>query len=822
MGLIIPERDLKNILLNVTMPGRYVGGEFGSIKSYNKQNLNFGICFPDLYEIGMSNQAVKLLYRGLNSLKGISCERVFAPAQDFEKKLKANNIPLYTLESGIPLNELDILGFSIGYELSATNILTILETGHIPIQKKGRTEKDPIIIAGGPAITNPAPFSNFLDAVYLGEAEKDFYSIMNNVSNAKEKGADRQSILKIIEKSPYVWTEHKKESVKRSIWPGFNSKISGLIPVSSISTVQDNGIIEIMRGCPNSCRFCHAASFYRPYRQKEIELIIEEVDFLVNDCGYNELTLSSLSSGDYKDLDILIKRLNFLHEKRNISFSLPSLRINSFTLPLLKELSKVRKSGLTFAIETPEENWRKSINKEINPEKIILILKEARDMGWKLAKFYFMIGLPGTDRATEADKIAEYVDKIQKKTGMKLNVNVGTFIPKPHTPFQWSPQLKEDESYRDMRKLKNYFKRNPNVKLSYHSPIVSYIEGIISRGDKRVGDIILNAFNSGARLDAWEEHFDMSIWLKAIDNADWNVEDETTREKSLEEALPWDGINLGITKKYLKKEYLNALNYKTTDICDDPCNHNCGICNKETTVRKTVSNNELLKNTSDIEKNNDFKYQEAYTFLLEFSKTGKAIYLSHLNMVNVFSKTLRRSGVTIKYTQGFNPKPIMEFAHPLSLGIESKVEIVSITLSSEIKPETLLSRINKNLPSGVNISKCVLLEIKVSNRKKKSLMSLYGGSSYLISLLQKNNFTLYEQLLSYDSDNSEYPNLKIIKTGDNINMIIKNTGRKDSNVFFHIEKLIERNIFNENYSLERIMLFAGKNNTDYFDFLENN
>ncbi|MCK5198042.1 MAG: radical SAM protein, partial [Spirochaetales bacterium] len=363
MSLISPEHDLQKILLNVIMPGRYVGGEFGSITDYNKSNLNFGICFPDLYEIGMSNQAIKLLYRGLNNLNGISCERVFAPAKDFEEQLKKNNIPLYTLENGIPLNELDILGFSIGYELSATNILVILETGQIPILKEDRSETDPITIAGGPAITNPAPFGKFLDAVYLGEAEKDFYDLIEDISIAKKNGASRNDILEILHSSPYIWTQTKKEQVLRSIWQGFNSKTTGLLPVASIATVQDNGIIEIMRGCPNSCRFCHAASFYRPYRQKNIEHIMNEVDFLVNDCGYNEMTLSSLSSGDYNGLDDLIRTLNSKYEHNNISFSLPSLRINSFTLPLLKELSKVRRSGLTFAIETPDQQWRKSINK---------------------------------------------------------------------------------------------------------------------------------------------------------------------------------------------------------------------------------------------------------------------------------------------------------------------------------------------------------------------------------------------------------------------------------------------------------------------------
>ena len=813
MSLIIPELDLKKILLNVSMPGRYVGGEYGALLSYKKSNLQFGICFPDLYEIGMSNQAIKLLYRGLNNLEGISCERVFAPAQDFEEKLKQNNIPLYTLENGIPLNELDILGFSIGYELSATNILSILDTGQIPIDKKDRTEMDPIVIAGGPAITNPIPFGRFLDAVYLGEAEKDFYDIIKQISKAKENGDDRSSILKILTDSPYIWTDNKTEPVKRSIWPGFNSKVSGLIPVSSISTIQDNGIIEIMRGCPNSCRFCHAASFYRPYRQKNIEHILDEVNFLVNQCGYNELTLSSLSSGDYSGLENLIQRLNYVHEKSNVSFSLPSLRINSFTLPLLKELSKVRRSGLTFAIETPEELWRKSINKEVDPEKIIEILKEAKEMGWKLAKFYFMIGLPGTDRLTEADKISSYIDEIQKKTGLKLNVNVGTFIPKAHTPFQWSSQLREHEAYHDMRNLKNYFKRNGNVKLSYQSTNVSYIEGLISRGDKRVGDIIFDAYKAGARLDAWEEHFDMSIWKNAIDNAGWNVEEEITREKSIEENLPWDGISLGITKNYLKREYLKALNYETTEICDDPCSHNCGVCNKETVVGKSFNDSKKLENTkSEISNSNEIK-----TFLLEFSKKGKAIYLSHLNLVNVFTKTFRRAGINVKYTEGFNPKPKMEFAHPLSLGIESHVEILSVTVKSDINSNQLLSKLNDKLPSGISINKCKTLEIKVSNRKKKSLMSLYGGSSYVIRPISGMENSFYKNIFNYDV--SEFSNIHISKKDDLLLVEIFNNGKKDSNIFFHIDKVIERTIFYENYSIERKELFAGKESKSYFDFL---
>ncbi len=818
MGLINIEHDLQKILLNVIMPGRYVGGEFGSNIAYNKSNFNIGICFPDLYEIGMSNLAIKLLYRELNNLNGISCERVFAPAKDFEEQLKKNNIPLYTLENGIPLNELDILGFSIGYELSATNILAVLETGKIPILKKDRTEEDPIIIAGGPAITNPAPFGSFLDAVYIGEAEKNFYQLIENISIYKQKGALRKDILEIFSSSSNVWTDKKKVQVNRSIWQGFNSSISGLLPISNIATVQDNGIVEIMRGCPNSCRFCHAASFYRPYRQKNIEHIINEVDFLVNKCGYNEITLSSLSSGDYNGLDNLIRILNNKYEHNNISFSLPSLRINSFTLPLLRELSKVRRSGLTFAIETPDQEWRKSINKEIDPEKIIYILKEAKSMGWKLAKFYFMIGLPGTDRSTEAARIASYIGEIQSKTGMKLNVNVGTFIPKPHTPFQWSSQLKEYESFKDMRDLKYHFRKNGSVKLSYHSPIVSYIEGIISRGDSRVGGIILNAYKNGARLDAWEEHFDMSIWNNAINAAGWDVEKETTRERELDETLPWDSINLGIRKSYLKREYIKALNYETTDICDDPCNHNCGVCKEGTVVVKNT-NKVYKEEIVEQKKLAVGKQDEVLSFLIEFTKVGKAIYLSHLNIVNVLSKVLRRSDIKLKYSQGFNPKPKLEFAHPLALGIKSQVEILSVSLTTKITPEEIMLRINCNVPSGINITNCKLIPINPGKVKRKSLMSLYNGSCYYIESIANNTDTGFLKLMLNYNKNQEFKNLYITEIDGKIKMTVYNTGRKDSNLFFHIDKLIDRNIFNENFKVERCGLFAGKSNNSYFNEL---
>ncbi|MCF7914552.1 MAG: radical SAM protein, partial [Spirochaetaceae bacterium] len=299
MNYIKPEIDLAHILPRVQMPGRYTGGEYGIVSETRPGDLLTAICFPDLYEIGMSNTAIKLLYAQLNSMESVHCERVFTPAPDFEEYLRQSGIPLYTLESGIPLQKLDMLGFSVGYELSATNILSTLERGHIPIRRGDRSSADPIVLGGGPALTNPEPFAEFFDAIYIGEAEESLYSIVQIIRTCKAKGAARQDILKELQTVPAVWMPEKEQPAKRVLWHGFDTPRTRILPVPNISVVQDHAVVEIMRGCPNGCRFCHAGYFYRPYRQKSVAAIIEEIDFYVYELGYREITLSSLSSGDY-------------------------------------------------------------------------------------------------------------------------------------------------------------------------------------------------------------------------------------------------------------------------------------------------------------------------------------------------------------------------------------------------------------------------------------------------------------------------------------------------------------------------------------------
>lgn len=813
MERIKPEVELREILLNVRRPGRYVGGEYGIISEVEDGDFKTAVCFPDLYEIGMSNQAIKILYREFNAIDGIVCERVFAPDTDFEQQLIDNNLYLYTLESGIPLKELDLLAISIGYELAATNILTILERGGIAIFNDERDENSPIVIAGGPAITNPLPFAGFLDGVFIGEAEENFEKTLIKLRDAKKKGGNRRSYLKIIDEDENIWTYKKHREGRtavRASWMGFGRRNLENLPVSSVSSVQDNGIIEIMRGCPNSCRFCHAGYFYRPYRQKRIDDILMEADFLINKCGYNEITLSSLSSGDYKNLTSLIKALNLEYGNRNISFSLPSLRINSFTLPLLEELSKGRKSGLTFAVETPEENWQRSINKEIDREKIIEILKEAKRLGWKVAKFYFMIGLPLSGNKNEEKSIAEYIDYIQKNSGLRINVNVGTFIPKPHTPFQWAYQLTSEESYRKLTWLKAYFKQNRNVKLSYHTPFVSFLEGVISRGDERVGELIISAHKKGARLDAWTEYFKREIWEEVFTEASWDIEDEICRERETSENLPWDTVDLGVNKKYLIFEYKKSKESRMTPSCEKICSHNCGICNEEI---RPVENE--IDSAAEIKGKVSCGRKGKYLF--KYRKKGKAVFLSHINMMNIFQSAFQRALIALEYSKGFNPKPVIEFAHPLSLGIESDYEILSAEINTNYRYDEIIENLNTNLPTGIEVIDCKELEPYVTGTKKHSLMSLYGGSEYKLYSLSTE---LTPDIITRDIKKLflvEKINIELTTEKEYVIIKLPDNGTKISNIMHVLKELYGTEKINRCIRICRLRVFK-KNNGRLIDF----
>ncbi len=726
--------ELKALLHGIEKPGRYVGGEYGLRLKEGSGLLRVAICYPDLYEIGMSNLAVRLIYRLLNSLEGVACERVFAPAADFEAALRARHLPLYSLESCRPLREFDLLGFSVGYELTFTNLLNVLDLGGISLRAAERGTGEPLVIAGGPAVTNPVPFGAFLDAVFIGEFEGEAVGLFEELARMKASGAGRSDLLARITGAPYVWAEGKEGPVRRAHWAGFGADRAEPVsddaaapcPVPSIRTVQDHGVVEIMRGCPNGCRFCHATIFYRPFRLKEPEAIAREVQAQVRACGYREITLSSLSSGDFPGISTLVRSLNRRFQRQRVSFALPSLRIDSLALELLSELSAVRKSGLTFAVEAPSAEWQRGINKPASLERTVQILLEARDRGWRNAKFYFMIGLPVAEGRDESGPIVEFLSEVERRTRMSLTANVGAFIPKPHTPFQWSAQITESAALEGIRAVKRGL-AGRGIKVRYHSPFLSFLEGIISRGDRRAGELMLQGFLRGARFDAWEDRVLWEVWRDVLASAGWPVEEETCRERPLEPPLPWSGVRLGVGERWLKEELARARAGELTAACCAECGQPCGACGGGVRPRDSVK--ELPDAAPEPE-----PPASSQRVLFSFSKSGSAAFLGHLDLLGIFERSLLRAGCLTAFTEGFNPKPRLEFAHPLALGVESHEEIALVELKGSSEAEDFLQRMNGALPEGLRVERLRTLPAYQPGAKKRSAMALFWGADYRVSV----------------------------------------------------------------------------------------
>jgi radical SAM-linked protein len=748
---IIPEKDLADILLRVENPGRYTGGEYGIVKKEDPI-FRIALCFPDLYELGMSNQAMAILYGMLNAIEGVSCERVFCPAKDFEIELKKKSIPLYGLECGTPLNQFDLIAFSIGYELSATNVLSVLSCGNIPVLAKERSSFDPIVIAGGPAITNPVPFGDFLDAAYIGEGEAEFLHLIDALCNAKKKKSSRDYILDCIKNSTFFWYKGKLRPTLRSIWSEFSygMRVDAGFPVPNIRTTQDRGVVEIMRGCPHGCRFCHAGIYYRPFRMKKTEVICDEVWNLVHKYGYREITLSSLSSGDYKGISELVGYLNGKYEKDYVSFSLPSLHIDSFALQILGKLSEVRKSGLTFAVETPRDEYQKGLNKIIFREKIESIAREAKSLGWKSAKFYFMVGLPFSYQ-DEAEEISEYIEYIYKSTHLQMNINIGTFIPKPHTPYQWEGQLTETESIERVLKIKNNLKRLP-VKIGYHAPFQSFLEGIISRGDERAGNLILQAYKNGAGFDAWEDKLQKDVWKKVVREADWDVESFTCGKRPMDSDLPWNSIRMGVKEDYFKDEKIKSEGSLSTQECSENC-YRCGVCGSDVSAVTDTSTpiDEPTINCAENPEIPQEKIRTVYRYIFHYQKTGKAVYIPHLGFMQMMERSILRAGIHVRFTEGFNPKPVLEFAQPLSLGVASRDEIFSFDSWEKKELTNIISKINDCLPEGVYLFEGGTVLFKEGEKKPESLMSLYTGGQYELVFFHESGKMIFMENIKNNS-----------------------------------------------------------------------
>jgi len=588
------------ILHQVTRPARYTGGEWNCvIKDWGKTALRFALGYPDLYEIGMSNMALPILYDILNGQPDVLAERFFAPWIDMEAALRSAGIPLLTLESKHPLKDFDVIGFSMDYELAYTNVLNILDLAQVPVLAAERDDSHPVVIAGGSCCINPEPMSDFIDFFVIGEGEEVLPELVDCLRQWKKARASKKELLHQAATIPGVYVpgfykvEYAADGLVKSITPTaaeakavIERRIVSKLPppvtrpvVPYIEVVHDRGAIEIQRGCTRGCRFCQAGVIYRPLRQRPQPEVIKAVGELINNCGYNEISLVSLSSSDYPKIEELVAGL--AKNYKNLALSLPSLRIDSFSLKLMESLPSRRKTGLTFAPEAGSERLRRLINKGISEEQILETAAAAFARGWRSLKLYFMLGLP-TETTEDIEATIELVAKIRavgkgtRGGPPQVRISLSTFIPKPHTPFQWVAQESAEQLNAKHELLKTGLRRKGSH-LSWADPRISLLEAALSRGDRRIGRVIYDAWKSGSAFDAWDERFNYQNWLDAFARSGLEPGFYAHRERSLDELLPWSHIDVGVSPAFLKKEYQRSIKGEETPDCRlQPCNA-CGL-----------------------------------------------------------------------------------------------------------------------------------------------------------------------------------------------------------------------------------------------------
>ncbi len=722
-----PETPLDRLLGLVQRPGRYLGAEINAVrKDPAEVALRVALVFPDLYEIGKSYLGLDILYQILNRHEDIWAERAFAPGLDWEVQLRRRGLPLTTLESGSPLKDFDLIGFSLQYELGYTNILTLLELGGIPWLAADRGPGDPVVAAGGPGAFNPEPLAPFLDAVVLGDGEDVVVELGRTVQAWKRRGGPREELWAALEELEGVYVpalfamDFDETGRLRQIVPrGHRQRIQKrLVPdldalpaltrplVPHISIVHDRLNVEIARGCTRGCRFCQAGMLYRPVREKAPEAVLAWAESALAATGFEEISLLSLSTGDYACLHPLLKALMNRLEPERVAVSLPSLRADTLDADLMAQIKRVRKTGFTIAPEAGSERLRSMINKNLSDEEIVGTVGRAFSLGWNLVKLYFMIGFP---METEADRKA--IARLSREAlaaarggsrSGRLHVSFGTFIPKPHTPLQWERQLSLEETREILHAVKQQV-GHKGIDLKWNPATQTWLEGIFARGDRRLAAVLQAAQRRGCRFDAWTEHLSLSRWQEAFRECGVDP-DFYLRQRSQEDVLPWDHLDSRVSRDFLLAERQRAWQGIATPDCRGGDCQDCGVCD-HTAVHPRVCSPPAAGLSSPPAA--AAPGGARFFYRLHYTRLNEARWVSHLELMTLIHRSLRRSGLPLCFTQGFHPLPRVSFYGALPVGVESLAEIMDVELAREVASAELVARLNQALPRGLRILSAV-------------------------------------------------------------------------------------------------------------------